>query len=346
MKKVLLLIFIFIFSCSKRENINLLKKEYPHLSFYIDKVANMTLEERRGILLMVGIKDKVLSEETIKVLKDNHIMGVILFDYNIESEVQLKQLTKDLREKVNPNLIISVDQEGGEVNRIKFDKLKYISQKDIGDSNSVEYADYYAREKSKFLLDLGINMLLGPVCDIASDSNSYLYNRSFSINVGIVSNLVYATVSAQKSSGIMSVLKHFPGHGDTIINSHKEFPVINKSLEKLKTNEFIPFISGIDAGAEFILVGHIENKYIDKKNISSMSRKYLNILENELGFDGVIITDNLAMTGNIKRGINFGINLISNVYENVSYMFKKLNPDIIVCAKILKIIEDNRVYNQ
>lgn len=346
----LFLILLLVYACKSSSNImeeqsyiDELKQSYPDLSSYIDKVLEMNDKERKGLLLMVGIKDKVLSEETIKTLKDNHIMGVILFDYNITDEKQLKKLTSDLRKYINPNMLISIDQEGGEVNRINFDKLKNISPKNIGDSNSSEYAYKIAYQKSKFLLDLGINMILGPLCDIPNDTNSYLYNRSFSTNVNIVAEMVSNTVKAQRDAGIISVLKHFPGHGDTVVNSHNDFPSINKTTNELLSNEFIPFKSGIDAGAEVVLVAHIKNKYIDDKNTASMSKKYADILEKDLGFNGVVITDDLAMTGSIDKGINFGINLISNLYENVEYMFEDIDADILTCARVLKMISESSV---
>ena len=346
----LFLILLLVYACKSSSNImeeqsyiDELKQSYPDLSDYIDKVLEMNDKERKGLLLMVGIKDKVLSEETIKTLKDNHIMGVILFDYNITDEKQLKKLTSDLRKYVNTNMLISIDQEGGEVNRINFDKLKNISPKNIGDSNSSEYAYKIAYQKSKFLLDLGINMILGPLCDIPNDTNSYLYNRSFSTNVNIVAEMVSNTVKAQRDAGIISVLKHFPGHGDTVVNSHNDFPSINKTTNELLSNEFIPFKSGIDAGAEVVLVAHIKNKYIDDKNTASMSKKYADILEKDLGFNGVVITDDLAMTGSIDKGINFGINLISNLYENVEYMFEDIDADILTCARVLKMISESSV---
>ena len=346
----LFLILLLVYACKSASSvmeeqsyIDELKQSYPDLSSYIDKVLEMNDKERKGLLLMVGIKDKVLSEETIKTLKDNHIMGVILFDYNITDEKQLKKLTSDLRKYVNPNMLISIDQEGGEVNRINFDKLKNISPKNIGDSNSSEYAYNIAYQKSKFLLDLGINMILGPLCDVPNDTNSYLYNRSFSTNVNIVAEMVSNTVKAQRDAGIISVLKHFPGHGDTAVNSHNDFPSINKTTNELLSNEFIPFKSGIDAGAEVVLVAHIKNKYIDDKNTASMSKKYADILEKDLGFNGVVITDDLAMTGNIDKGINFGINLISNLYENVEYMFEDIDADILTCARVLKMISESTV---
>lgn len=339
---LIFIISIFFISCkytaeSKRE----IKNIYPNLSKYIDKAYSMSEKERKGLLLMVGIKDKILSEETIKILKDNKIIGIILFDYNIVNETQLKKLTSDLRKYVNTNMIISVDEEGGKVNRIHFDKLKNISPKDIGDKNDKEFAYKIAYQKSKFLLDLGINMILGPVCDIPNDTNSYLYNRSFSTNINVVADMVEATVKAQRDAGIITVLKHFPGHGDTSENSHAGFPNIDKKMNELKNKEFVPFQKGIDAGAEMILVSHIKNKYIDDKLPASLSEEYIKILEKDMNFNGLIITDDLSMTGNIENGINFGINLNSNIYQNIEYMFTNIKPDVISCAKVLKIISEN-----
>lgn len=337
------IISIFFVSCkytadSKKE----IKNLYPHLAKYIDKVYSMSEKERKGLLLMVGIKDKILSEETIKILKENKISGIILFDYNIVNEMQLKKLTSDLREYVSPNMLIAIDEEGGKVNRIHFDKLKNISPKNIGDKNDKEYAYKIAYQKSKFLLDLGINTILGPICDIPNDSNSYLYERSFSTNINIVADMVEATVKAQKDAGIITVLKHFPGHGDTSVNSHDGFPVIDKKISELKNKEFVPFKRGIEAGAEIILTAHIKNKYIDDKLPASLSKNYIDILEKELNFNGITITDDLTMTGKIEKGINFGINLNSNIYQNIEYMFEDLNPNIISCAKVLKIISENK----
>ena len=337
------IISIFFISCkytadSKKE----IKNLYPHLAKYIDKVYSMNEKERKGLLLMVGIKDKILSEETIKILKENKISGIILFDYNIVNEKQLKKLTSDLREYVSPNMLIAIDEEGGEVNRIHFDKLKNISPKNIGDKNDKEYAYKIAYQKSKFLLDLGINMILGPICDIPNDSNSYLYERSFSTNINIVADMVEATVKAQRDAGIITVLKHFPGHGDTSVNSHDGFPIIDKKISELKNKEFVPFKRGIEAGAEIILTAHIKNKYIDDKLPASLSKNYIDILEKELNFNGITITDDLTMTGEIEKGINFGINLNSNIYQNIEYMFEDLNPNIISCAKVLKIISENK----
>ncbi len=343
-----MIIGLLINSCTKKDSITEdekyileLKKKYSYLSNYIDEVNSMSIEERRGLLTMVGITDTVLSKETIKTLKDNHVSGVILFNYNIVDEEQLKKLTSDLKKYVNKNMLISIDEEGGEVFRIPFDKYKDISAKMIGDSNSSEYAYNIAYNKAKFLKDMGINMILGPLCDVPSNKDSYIYNRSFSTNVEMVSKMVEATIKAQKDAGIISVVKHFPGHGDTAVNSHSEFPVIDKTLEELKNKELIPFQKAIDLGAEMVLVSHIKNKYIDDTLPASMSEKYRKLLEEDMGFKGVIITDDLVMTGKIESTINYGINLTSNIYKNVKEMFRNIEPDIISCAKVLKIMREN-----
>lgn len=345
-----IIVTLILSSCSlplKKERVasevEKLKNEYPYLYDYIDKAAKMDIVSRRGLLSMVGIKDKTLTKETIKILKENKVYGIVLFNYNIVNEKQLKTLTSDIRKYINPNMLISIDQEGGEVYRISFDNTKKISAREIGEKNDAKYAYKIAYNRAKFLLGLGINVILGPVCDIAKSEKSYMYNRSFSTNQKIVSDMVYATVKAQHDAGIISVLKHFPGHGDTKADSHKKIPVINKEIEELKNRDFLPFISGINAGAEMILMAHIKNRYIDKQYPASMSLKYGQILYEKLGFKGIVITDDLVMTGKVDSAIDFGINLISDTYDKAKSILTNVSPDLLTCAKILKIIDDHKI---
>lgn len=343
---ILIIILLSIASCStiakkefSKEDIELLKTQNPKLAKYIDRVYKMDKKSRRGLITMVGIKDKILSENTIKELKDNKVQGVILFKHNIENDKQLKKLTTDLKQKVNKNMIIAIDQEGGNVYRISWDKAVKIRAIDIGNSADTDYAYQTAYNRAKFLLDLGINTILGPVCDIATDTNSYIYERTFGTNVKRVSEMVVASVKGQNDAGIITALKHFPGHGDTDIDSHITFPTINTSVSELKKRDFIPFMKGIEAGADMVLIAHIKNNKIDRKLPSSLSSKHKDILVNTLGFKGVIITDDLAMTGKINKGISWGINLISDTYNNTKNIFNKIEPDILECAKILDLID-------
>ena len=306
------------------------------------EVAGYSLEKQQGILSMVSIPDSKLTNATVKFLKKHYVSGIILFKKNIENEKQLKQLIKDLRQKVNPNLLIGVDQEGGDVVRIKWDKTAKVSACDIGKRADKKYAYKIAYERAKMLKELGFDITFGPVCDIAESENSYIYNRAFGTDPEKVAEFVAITVKAQRDAGIISVLKHFPGHGETDVNSHIDFPVIDMDLDKLKARDFVPFKKGLEAGAEMVLTGHIINKYIEPQVPASLSRKYQDILYKHLNFTGIIVTDDMAMTGKIDCGIGWGINLITGTFVEIDTMMKKIKPDIIQCAKVLKFIEDRK----
>lgn len=343
-----LFMFLFLFSACKsnisevRENPDIKTEEKE--TFPASKISELTLEEKRGLLTMISISDKVLSERTINFLIENKISGIVLFSHNIVNEIQLKKLTDDLRARTGRNLLIAIDQEGGLVTRIGWDKYAGISARQIGLKNDYNYAYKIGYERAKFLLDLGINVILGPVCDVAPSKNSYIYERSFGTDPDIVSKMVEATVKGQKDAGIITVLKHFPGHGKTSIDSHREFPVIDLDLEYLKMNDFKPFINGIEAGAEMVMLGHIINNNIDSEKPASLSLNYIKLLDN-INFSGIVITDDLSMTGQINRGIGWGINLVSGGFDYIKSKVSTIEPVDYYCLKILEIKQNNGAYN-
>lgn len=304
----------------------------------VDEIYNgMTEAERKGILFMVGIPDTKLGASTIKFLKDNKIGGVVLLGSNIVNKEQLKQLTTDLREKVNPDMLVAIDQEGGTVVRIPWDPYKEYSARDLGDKNDLEFAFTVAKERAKLLREVGIDIILGPVADIA-DKDSFMYDRSFSNDPEKVAQYVEQFVKAQKEEKIISVLKHFPGHGKTTTDSHQTFPLIELSGEALE-KEMLPFKRGIAAGAELVMMGHIINKNIDTQP-SSISKKYIDILENQLGFEGIIITDDLKMTGKIDQSVNWGINLTIEDNQKVLNRINSVKPEEKYVKRLLKLLKE------
>lgn len=300
-------------------------------------LKTISSDERSGALLMVGIPDTLLTDSTITFLNDNKILGVILLQHNIQNPNQVKKLTSDLREKVDEHLLIAIDQEGGTVIRIPWDEYADVSARTIGNTGDTNYAYTIAKYRSDLLLDLGINVILGPVADIAYTNNSFLYDRSFGSNPDTVSAFVEATVRAQKDAGIITVLKHFPGHGDTTTDSHFSLPVINKSKETLITAEFIPFKAGIDAGAEMVMLGHIVNPQISN-NPASIDSIYRQILNEKLGFNGIIITDDLKMSGGIETGIGWGINMLIDSKDKVSDLKSTYQTEDAVLLQIMDML--------
>lgn len=299
------------------------------------KISQMSQKEKQGTMFIVSIPGPVLDEKTIEFLNENNVSGVILLSENIESEEQLKQLTSDLKSKVDRRLIIAVDQEGGSVVRIPWDKYALVSARKEGERNDLNYTKEIHTYRAELLKKLGINTILGPVADIG-ERNSFMHSRSYSSEPGVVVQVIETIINIYRDYNILTTTKHFPGHGATIVDSHEEFPIINKSKEDLYSHELIPFEAAIETETEFIMPGHILNPQINPKEPFTVSPKTLELLE-EMNFEGVIITDDLKMTGNIEGGIGWGLNLIIDSQENSQNRMASIEPDVNYLKKILEL---------
>ena len=152
-----------------------------------------------------------------------------------------------------------------------------------------------ATEKSELLLSLGVNMNLAPVADVSTNPSDYMYDRSLGQNAEVTADFVSKTVTAMNNAGIMSVLKHFPGYGGVGGDSHQGTVYDDKTAESIRENDLLPFKAGIEAGASSVLVAQNTVNALDSENPASLSPKIHNMLRDECGFDGVIMTDDIAM---------------------------------------------------
>ena len=295
---------------------------------------NLTDQQKKGRMFMVSISGTTLSDADAKFLKENKISGVILMPGNIKNELQVKQLTTDLKNKVDKRLIIAIDQEGGTVVRIPWDKYAQYSPKDVTAGKSPNFEEMH-EYRAKLLKDLGINMILGPVADLAGP-DSFMYQRSYGTNAKNTADFVETEIRIYAKQGILTSPKHFPGHGSTNTDSHSEFPQISKSQEELKNYEFVPFQTAVDSGVPFIMIGHIVNPQISSKP-TSISPEYKEILEDEMGFEGLIITDDLKMTGKINGGINWGINLTIEDRNATLIRLSSISPEEKYVKKVLEL---------
>ncbi|MBD3280707.1 beta-hexosaminidase, partial [Candidatus Dojkabacteria bacterium] len=202
-------------------------------------------------------------------------------------------------------------------------------------TNETENTYNIAKYRAQLLKDLGINMILGPVGDVA-DSSSFMYSRSYSNDPEVVAYHVEAEIKAYNEVGLLTAVKHFPGHGDTQTDSHKDFPYINKSKDQLSEREFVPFQKAIELDSDFIMIGHIINSKISDQP-ASMSPEYKSILEDEMGFEGLIITDDLKMTGEIDGGINWGLNLTIEDQNATLTRLSSISPEEKYVKKILEL---------
>jgi beta-N-acetylhexosaminidase len=234
--------------------------------------------------------------------------GVILFRSdageatgNLESPEQVRAFTDDLREvaeEAGPPLMVGIDQEGGKVDRIGHFGTPYPSARELdGDlALAATHAEVTARE----LAALGVDVNFAPVADVdTEDTNPIIGDRAFSDDPEEVAAYVVTQLDAYEDTGVVAGLKHFPGHGDTTEDSHLTLPRVDLDLDQLRERELLPFARAVEHGAEAIMTAHLELPAISGPDTpASMSPTVVTgLLREELGFDGVIVTDSLEMAG-------------------------------------------------
>ena len=298
------------------------------------QVNKMSLDEKIGQLLIVGFVDKYLDSHIENMIKNYHIGGVNLLGRNVQDAGQVKKLISDMQNISTVPLFIGTDQEGGTVIRFKFLK-ELASQLKITSSTE---AEKIAFNRGKELRGLGVNMNFSPVVDYVSDIDSYLYKRTFGVNEVMTGELANAMIDGYKRGGVVAVAKHFPGYGNVVLDPHR-----NESLLLIKSQELeknlIPFKKVIDnksTGA--IMTAHIVIPEIDSKP-ATLSFKFLTeILRQKLGFNGVVITDDIEMVSVEKsveetavKAILAGNDMIIDTYtsKNATLIFNRLKKAIL-----------------
>ena len=269
----------------------------------LDKIiSGMTLEEKVGQLFYVRCPD----EGATQWITDYHLGGFVLFGRDF-AEKTVEQVRHDIQSyqqaSIKVPLLIGVDEEGGDVVRISDNPNLYSevfpSPKNVYEQGVWEDTDATENEKAHLLLSLGVNVNMAPVCDISDDPYSFIYSRSFSGDVSEVNTFVTKTVNICKEKRLGTVLKHFPGYGDNA-DTHEDMVYDDRSYETYQKTDFQPFKAGVEAGADSVLVAHIVVESMDDSLPASLSPKVHEVLRTELDFDGVIMTDDLAMEGVAK----------------------------------------------
>lgn len=193
---------------------------------------------------------------------------------------------------------MAVDEEGGNVVRIsKYQNFRdepFKSPSELYKEGGIENIKKDAEEKAQFLKNIGINLNLGPVCDISMDKMDYMYHRSIAQNEKITSEYVKAVVKIMDREKVGSVLKHFPGYGNNK-DTHTGMAFDNRTYSEFKNKDYLPFKAGVEAGAGFVLVSHNVVNCIDPDMPASLSKRVNQEIRNVLGFEGIVITDDLEM---------------------------------------------------
>jgi beta-N-acetylhexosaminidase len=257
---------------------------------------SMSIDEKLG-QMVIGGYDNI--NEIKPIISENKLGGVILYKNNITSVSQtindidsLKQ--SNLQNKVP--IFISVDQEGGSVNRFPASMDTFESALSIGDKNDPVYAFNSGVKIANAMKQLGFNLDFAPVLDIFSNpKNTVIADRAFGRTPDRVSEIGIQVMKGLQSENIIATAKHFPGHGDTVVDSHVGLPIVNKTIEELNSFEFKPFIEAINNNVDMIMIAHIELSTVDDLPASLSNKVVTGILRNQLGFKGVVITDDITM---------------------------------------------------
>lgn len=257
---------------------------------------NMSVEEKVGQMFMV----RVPKENADKRVSEYHLGGYIMFgrDFDNKTKEEVINNIASWQSAADIPMLIGVDEEGGTVNRIstntEFRSEPFKSSQELYKEGGFDLIYEDTITKANFLKELGINVNFAPVVDVSTNPDDYIYKRSFGKNANLTSEYAEVVVRAMKESNIASVLKHFPGYGNNA-DTHTGISIDNRTLETFKENDFLPFEAGIKAGANMVLVSHNIITNMDSNNPASLSTRVHEILRNDLGFAGVIITDDLYM---------------------------------------------------
>ena len=266
-----------------------------------EALKSMTLEQKIGQMVFIGFYGTEINDDVKFLLNNFHFGGVILYDRNLQSVAQTKKLTDDIQAFANQKfpLFVSIDEEGGRVARGKDFLTPAPSQEEIGLSGDSSAANYWAKYNASLLKSIGVNINFAPVADVGSRDT-----RSFGDDPQIVTEFIEASANGYEQENFLYTLKHFPGIGKSKIDPHKEVSNVEVSREVLDAEDLPPFkkiISTHDNSKFMIMIGHLKYDAIDPENSASLSSIVMtDLLRNELGFSGVIITDDLEM-GAIKN---------------------------------------------
>ena len=266
----------------------------------------MTLREKAAQVLLVSFDGTSATPITRERLSAAPPGGLLLLGRNVTGAAQLRSLTAALQETVasagGPALFVAADEEGGPVMRVKEGVPAVPAARVAGASSSPTAAEALAKGTGLALLGQGVNMVLAPVADVVDDPESFLFDRSYGSTPDVVSSFVAAVTRGFGHAGMVTVVKHFPGHGSAPENSHTSLPVSTATRAEFEAVHLPPFKAAIQAGADGIMVGHFVAPAFDATRVASQSAPIIDdLLRGDLGFDGLVVSDDLEMAAAAGR---------------------------------------------
>ena len=300
--------FIIFLFCSKN-SMNVIEEKIPsqwndgglfskHYNLAYNVMKTMTLDEKIGQILLVRLP----SSNVEKVIDKYKIGGFVFYhkDISKHSKKSLSDLIKEYNNEADLPLIIAIDEEGGSVVRLSNNKSfrsePFKSPQRIFEESGYEGIVNTTKEMCDLLGGIGFNLNLAPVADISVNPKDYIYHRSFGKPAKETAEFVNCIIKTSQGSKLSFAMKHFPGYGSNH-DTHKGMVVDNRSLDEIKSNDLLPFKSGVVAGADSIMVSHNIVACLDMSMPASLSKKVHIFAREQLKFSGIIMTDNVDMQG-------------------------------------------------
>lgn len=346
---------IILFKDSKKENFdNDSKVNMPTNNIDKDEIAekvenklnSMTLDDKIAQMLVIDWRDSDTYDELYRTFREYNLGGFILFKENMSTYQKTKTLIANLNEYSDIPLIVSMDQEGGLVQRLKY--LTDVKVTDIpymyylGKTNDESLAYNVGRVMAEELRTIGVNVVFSPDIDIYSNpNNTVIGKRSFGKDYLLINKMAGSLAKGLEETGVIPTYKHFPGHGDTEVDSHKDLPIINKTYSELLNLELQTFKYAINNKAKLIMVGHIALPEVTGDNTPASLSKVLitDILKNDFGYNGLVITDALnmkALTNNyshkeiVTKAILAGVDILlmpEDVENTIKYIKENIEEE-------------------
>ncbi|MGH7176225.1 MAG: beta-N-acetylhexosaminidase [Tepidisphaeraceae bacterium] len=263
------------------------------------------LERRAARMLCVGFDGKTPTDELRRLIARG-VSGVVLLARNCGAPTQVRELVTQVKDIADRPFLTCIDHEGGRVMRLGDGFTRLPSARQLGRDSSGAAAREAARTMARELSACGIDMNFAPVMDIDTNPNNpVIGDRSFGDDPNVVARLGCAMIEQMQRGGLLACAKHFPGHGDTSIDSHLDLPSLDHDMARLRRIELVPFVSAIEAGVSAIMTAHVVFRSIDPTVPATMSRPVVDgLLRKEFGFAGVVISDDLEMKAIVDH---FGI---------------------------------------
>jgi beta-N-acetylhexosaminidase len=261
-------------------------------------IVPSTIRRDIGQLLIGSLPATTIPPEMRSLAREFQLGGVTLFARNIEAPEQVAELSHDIQSMASGTpLWVAVDQEGGRVARLRSPFTEWPPMAVLGRANDVTLASRFAAALAAELKAVGVTLDYAPVLDILTNpKNPVIGDRSLSDDAAAVGRLGAAIVRGLQDNGVAACGKHFPGHGDTSVDSHVELPVVEHPPDRIRRVEFVPFRDAIAAGVGFMMTAHVLVPSLDEERPATLSRRIVyDLLRDELGFEGVILSDDLEM---------------------------------------------------